>query len=83
MRRFIGVAAAMPAIYGAALAAQAASIDVGQAVTGGVVELINGAIAAGITALVGWVLMTVKNKFHVEIEAKHREALTQFLQRQA
>jgi len=38
-------------------------------------------IAAGITALVGWVLMTVKAKFNVEIEAKHREALTLFLQR--
>lgn len=84
MKRFVSVAAAMPMIYiAAAFPVHAASIDVGQAVTGGVVELINGAIAAGITALVGWVLMTVKAKFNVEIEAKHREALTAFLQRQA
>ena len=84
MNRFIGVAAAMPAIYlASALAAHGASIDVGQAVTGGLVEIVNGTIAAGITALVGWVLMTVKAKFNIEIEAKHREALTAFLQRQA
>ena len=84
MRRFIGAAAAVPAIYlASALAAHGATIDVGQAVTGGLVEVINGAVAAGITALVGWVLMTVKNKFHIEIEAKHREALEAFLKRQA
>lgn len=63
--------------------AVAATIDIGQAFSGGFVEAINGVIAGLITALVGWVLMTVKSKFNIEIEAKHREALTAFLQRQA
>lgn len=61
----------------------AATIDVGQAFSGGIVEAVNGMIAGLITALVGWVLMTVKAKFNIDIEAKHREALTAFLQRQA
>jgi uncharacterized protein (TIGR02594 family) len=61
----------------------AATIDVGQALTGGLVEGINGAIAALITAAVGYVTVIFRNKFNIEIEAKHREALTAFLQRQA
>lgn len=64
-------------------AAEAATIDIGQAFTGSVVDAVNGAIAALITALVGWVAMTVKAKFNIDIEAKHREALTAFLNRQA
>ncbi|PPQ14907.1 hypothetical protein CV770_34350 [Bradyrhizobium sp. AC87j1] len=63
--------------------AQAATIDVGQAFTGGLVDAINGAVAAGITAVVGWVSWTIKAKFNIDIEAKHREALTAFLNRQA
>lgn len=61
----------------------AATIDVGQAFTGGLVDAVNGVIAGLITALVGWVMVTIRNKFNIEIEAKHREALTAFLQRQA
>ncbi|WP_025036144.1 hypothetical protein [Bradyrhizobium sp. DOA9] len=61
----------------------AATIDIGQAVTGSLVDIINGAVAAGITALVAWVAMVIKNKFNIDIEAKHREALTAFLNRQA
>jgi hypothetical protein len=84
MKRFIAVAFAAPVLFFAYVnAAAAATIDVGQACTGGLVEAINGASAACIAALVGWVLMIVKNKFHIDIEAKHREALTAFLQRQA
>lgn len=64
-------------------AALAASIDVGQALAGGLVELINGVITALIAALVGWVLWIIKSKFNIDIEARHREALTAFLQRQA
>jgi hypothetical protein len=63
--------------------ALAATIDVGQAFTGGLVDAVNGVIAGLITALVGWVMVTLKTKFNIEIEAKHREALTAFLQRQA
>jgi len=84
MKRFLGVAVAMPMLYvAAAFPVHAATIDVGQAFTGGMVDAVNGVIAGLITALVGWVLVTIKNKFNIEIEAKHREALTAFLQRQA
>jgi hypothetical protein len=61
----------------------AASIDIGQALSGGLQDFINAAATAAIAALVGWVLVVVKNKFNIDIEAKHREALTAFVQRQA
>lgn len=84
MKRITRAALAAPVLFIAYVdASYAASIDVGQAFTGGFVEAVNGAIAGLIAALVGWVLMKVKDKLHIDIEAKHRDALTQFLQRQA
>lgn len=61
----------------------AASIDIGQALNGSLQDIINGAITALIAGLIGWVAMVFKNKFNIDIEARHREALTAFLQRQA
>lgn len=61
----------------------AASIDIGQAFGGSLQEIVNGAISAALATLVGWVAWTIKNKFNIDIEARHREALTSFLQRQA
>jgi hypothetical protein len=61
----------------------AAEINIGQALNGSLQEIINAAVTAAIAALVGWVLVVVKSKFNIDIEAKHREALTAFLQRQA
>lgn len=86
MKRCFSAALAAPVLLLAALyvtPVAAATIDVGQAFTGGLVDAINGAVAAGITALVGWVCVVIKNKFNIDIEAKHREALTAFLNRQA
>jgi uncharacterized membrane protein len=61
----------------------AAEINIGQALNGSLQEIINAAVTAVIAALVGWVLVIVKSKFNIDIEARHREALTAFLQRQA
>lgn len=61
----------------------AAEINIGQALNGSLQEIINAAVTALIAALVGWVAIVIKNKFNIDIEAKHREALTAFLQRQA
>jgi hypothetical protein len=61
----------------------AASIDIGQALTGSLQEVINGVVTALIAALVGWVAIVIKNKFNIDIEARHREAITAFAQRQA
>lgn len=85
MNRFLSVALAVPFLLLVLFTATApaATIDIGQAVTGSMVDIINGAVAAGITALVAWVAMVIKNKFNIDIEAKHREALTAFLNRQA
>lgn len=84
MNRFKGVALGAALISAALIpGASAATIDVGQAVVGGLQEIINGVVAAGIAALVGWVAIVVKNKFNIDIEASHREALTAFIQRQA
>ncbi|WP_441255898.1 hypothetical protein [Tardiphaga sp. 285_C5_N1_2] len=40
-------------------------------------------MTALIAGLFGWVAIVVKNKFNIDIEAKHREAITAFVQRQA
>ena len=61
----------------------AATIDIGQALNGSLQEIVNGAVTAVIAALVGWVIIVLKNKFGLDIEAAHRDALTAFLQRQA
>lgn len=82
MKRFLGVAFAALALLYAPLAF-AAEINIGQALNGSLQEIINAAITATIAALVGWVAIVVKNKFNIDIEARHREALTAFLQRQA
>lgn len=82
MKRFIGAAfAALAILYTSA--ALAAEINIGQALNGSLQEIINAAVTAGIAALVGWVLVIIKSKFNIDIEAKNREALTAFLQRQA
>ena len=61
----------------------AATIDIGDAFSGGLLDALLGAISAIIASLVAWVAMVVKNKFNIDIEKAHRDALTQFLQRQA
>ncbi|CAN7372316.1 hypothetical protein LJR220_003318 [Bradyrhizobium sp. LjRoot220] len=82
MKRSLGVAfAALSLLY--AHSAFAAEINIGQALNGSLQEIINAAVTAAIATLVGWVAIVVKNKFNIDIEAKHRDALTAFLQRQA
>jgi hypothetical protein len=70
-------------VVAAPVMALAASIDIGQALTGSLQEVINGVVTALIAALVGWVAIVIKNKFNIDIEARHREAITAFAQRQA
>jgi len=82
MKRFFGVAIAATALL-YANSALAASIDIGQALNGSMQEIINAAITGLIAAMVGWVAVIFRNKFNIDIEARHREALTAFLQRQA
>lgn len=78
--------AGLPALFVLVVApgcAFAASIEIGQALTGSLQEVINGVVTALIAALVGWVAIVIKNKFNIDIEARHREAITAFAQRQA
>ncbi|MFZ5737202.1 MAG: hypothetical protein ACOY6K_10010 [Pseudomonadota bacterium] len=63
--------------------AAAATISIPDALTGSLQEIITTAVTGLIAALIGWVAIVVKNKFNIDIEAKHREALTAFLTRQA
>lgn len=82
MKRIPGVVlAALIVLY--ASSAFAAEINIGQALNGSLQETINAAVTAAISVLVGWVLLIIKDKFNIDIEARHREALTAFLQRQA
>lgn len=86
MKRCFGAVFAASAFLMLALSASpapAATIDIGQAFTGGLVEAINGAVMALITAGVGYLFMILKSKWNIDIEAKHRDALTAFLNRQA
>lgn len=80
MNRIFGVALAALLYSGSAFAAE---INIGQALNGSLQEIINAAVTGLIAALVGWVAIVVKNKFNIDIEAQHRDALTAFLQRQA
>ena len=64
-------------------AASAASVDVGQSLTGGLKDIVNSVISAAIAGLIGWVAFIVKNKFKIDIETQYRDALVTFLQRQA
>lgn len=59
------------------------SIDIGQALTGSLKDILNSIATAAIASLVGWVLWVIKSKFGVDLESQYRATLTQFLQRQA
>jgi hypothetical protein len=83
MKRSLCAAIAVPVLLLGATAAQAEAINIGQLFSGSMVDAVNGAVSAAILALVGWVAVVIKNKFNIDIEARHREALTAFLQRQA
>lgn len=85
MKHVLRVAVAAPLLFFAVglQVASSAEINIGQAINGSLQEIINAAVSAAILAIVGWVAMVVKNKFNIDIEAKHRDALTAFLQRQA
>jgi hypothetical protein len=61
----------------------AAVIDIGQALTGSLQDIINGAVSALIAGLGGWLFVIFKNKWNIDIEAQNRDALIAFLQRQA
>lgn len=80
---FLFIRIAIAFVLLAPSAAFSAEINIGQALNGSLQEIINAAVTALIAALVGWVAIVVKNKFNIDIEARHREALTAFLQRQA
>src|SRR5262245_13001813 len=71
------------AVLTMAAPAHAGFIDIGQAFGQTLQPYINALVEAGIAALVSWVAYLAKNKFHVDIEAQYRDALTAFLQRQA
>ncbi len=86
MKRCLGAALSASVLLLSALSvapAQAATIDIGQAFTGGLVDAINGGVAALIAVGVGWLGTILKSKWNIDIEAKHRDALTAFLNRQA
>lgn len=61
----------------------AATIDFGPIVASGLSELVTSVVVALISVAIGWVLYIVKNKFSIDIEATHRDALKSFLERQA
>jgi hypothetical protein len=85
MKRLVCAAAVVPALYLAAGVglAHADAINIGQIFTGGLADIVNSAVSAAILAGVGWLAIVIKSKFNIDIEARHREALTAFLQRQA
>ncbi len=80
---FFKVVLLIAAVIVAPAVAVAAEVNVGQALNGSLQEIINATITGLIAVLVGWVAIVLKNKFNIDIEARHREALTAFLQRQA
>lgn len=63
--------------------AYAGILDIGAAFGAALQPYVDAAVNGAIAALIGWVLVVVKNRFNIAIEASHRDALTTFLQRQA
>lgn len=63
--------------------AHAADIGIGVAIADTIRDVLIPIVTAAISALGGWVLVILKNKWNIDIEAQHRDALVTFLQRQA
>lgn len=82
-RILTGAAALAIALLVAPASALAASIELGQALAGGLAEAVTAIVSAGIAALAGWLFAIVRRKWHIDIAAGHRDALVTFLQRQA
>lgn len=63
--------------------AGAATIDLGLIVANGLSDFVGAIVAALLSVAIGWVLYVIKNKFNIDIEASHRDALKAFVERQA
>jgi len=70
-------------LVGGPNAAFAATIVIPDALTSSLQDILGGAVAAVISALIGWIAITLKTKFNIDIEAQHRNAIATFAQRQA
>lgn len=63
--------------------AYADAINIGQAFSSGLQPYVDAIVSAALAALVGWVLMVVKAKFNVDIDAHLRDGAIAFFHRQA
>ena len=62
---------------------QGGTIDIGQAFNAALAPYINAAMSALVYAAMGWLFYLLQKKFNINIDAGHREAITQAAQRQA
>lgn len=67
----------------AALAQSNTVVEVGPGIAGQVRDVAVTLVAGVTTAFLSWVAYFVKEKFKVDIEARHREAIAAFINRQA
>lgn len=59
------------------------TVEVGTGLAGQLRDIMVTVVAGVATAFLGWVSYWIKQKFGIDIEAKHREALLAFVNRQA
>lgn len=59
------------------------TVEIGSTLAGQLRDIMVTVVAGVTTAFLAWVSYWVKQKFGIDIEARHREALTAFLNRQA
>lgn len=59
------------------------TIGVSETLAGSIRDVTVSVLSAVVAAFLGWVSYWIKSKFGIEIEAKHREALQAFINRQA
>lgn len=88
MRRAVGGLLVLGVVVAssAALAQTAApntTVEIGSGIASQIRDIMVTVVAGVATAFLGWVSYWVKAKFGVDIEAKHREALQAFINRQA
>jgi hypothetical protein len=82
MQKNVAVAMGLCLVLGAS-PALAGVIDIGQVFGDTLRPYIDGAVNALIVGVLGFIAAKLKSKWNIDIEAKHREALTTFLTQKA
>lgn len=83
MKKLAVILAGAVVLSTSALAQTHSVVEVGSTTAGQIRDVMVTVVAGVTTAFLGWMSYWIKQKFGIDIEARHREALTAFINRQA